>query len=165
MKSRGKTVGLPPDFSHTEREGDLMARPTDYSPELAARICDGVAAGKSLVKICSAAGMPCPSSVYLWLTKHPAFSEAYARAKEDAADVLAEQILDIADIELEADAMGKVDAGLVNQLRLRIDARKWIASKLKPRKYGERIQQEITGKLSLEQILATASTPAEEDRS
>ena len=67
-------------------------RPTVYSPEMAARICEGLSEGKSLRTVCREEGMPSLSSVFLWIGKYPEFSEQYARAKSECADALVEDI-------------------------------------------------------------------------
>lgn len=131
-----------------------VGRPTDYTPELAAEICSRLADGESLKAICSRDGMPHKASVYLWLTKHPEFSDMYTRAREDQADTLADEIIDIADAA-ERDTIIKTNEDgseyevcnheWINRSRLRVDARKWVAAKLKPRKYGERIDMNHTG--------------------
>ena len=126
-----------------------VGRPTDYTPELAARICAGIADGQSLRKICREDDMPALSTVFLWIGKYPTFSEQYAKARDTQADAMAEDILDIADMPPALTAEGKVDAGDVADKRLRIDTRKWIASKLKPKKYGEKLEQEIKGEMGL----------------
>jgi hypothetical protein len=130
-----------------------VGRPTNYSSELAAHICALVGEGKSLKSICDRDEMPASSCVYLWLTRHREFLEMYTRAKESSADVLTDELLDIADdgrndwMELH-DQDGKsigyrVRGEAINRSRLRVDTRKWIASKLKPRKYGEHQQLDI----------------------
>ena len=111
-------------------------RPTDYSIDLAAAICEMLANGSSLSKISKIEGFPKASTVYQWLIKYPEFSEMYARAREDQADTLADQITHIAD---------KATTEGVQVARLRVDARKWIAAKLKPRKYGDKVTNEVVG--------------------
>lgn len=69
----------------------------------------------------------------------------YARAREEQAETLAAQITDLADEEPPTLANGGYDSAAVNRQRLRIDARKWIASKLKPKVYGDSVRQEHTG--------------------
>lgn len=77
----------------------------------------------------------------------------YARAREDQADTLADQIIEIADtpmlgIKTKTDEEGNVETtqgDMIEHRRLQVDARKWIAAKLKPRKYGERLNTEHTG--------------------
>ena len=129
-------------------------RPSDYSPELADRICSRLAAGESLRTVCKSDDMPSAVTVYSWLRKHQEFLKQYTRAKEDAADAFAEEMLDIAD-EASNDWMevhDKDNPGYrfngehVNRSRLRVDTRKWIAAKLKPKKYGEKVQTELSGK-------------------
>jgi hypothetical protein len=66
------------------------------------------------------------------------FSAQYARAREAQADCWASEIVDLADETL-------ADANHVAKARLQIDARKWVASKLMPRKYGDRVSAELTG--------------------
>ena len=124
-----------------------MGRPTKYSLELATQICELLADGHPLRRITRMEGMPNASSVYLWLTQHQEFSEMYTRAREDQADALADEIVEIADEQPDLievyDKDGKlvevkVDSALLAWQRNRMDARKWTAAKLKPRKYGER---------------------------
>lgn len=122
-----------------------MGRPTIYTDELAAEICRRIVEGESLTRICKDEGMPNVSSVYLWLFKNKDFSNQYARAREDQADTYSDQIVDIGEeipMMVIADEDGKVtkriDPAGVNRNRLRVDARKWVAAKLKPKKYGDR---------------------------
>jgi len=90
-------------------------------------------------------------TVFDWIHDNPEFAKQYARAKEEQADYLADEMLDIADdssedeIFVEAeDASGKTarrvcNKEFINRSRLRVDTRKWLASKLKPKKYGEKV--------------------------
>jgi len=125
-----------------------MARPSKYSQQLADTICDLLVDGKSLRTICSTAKMPSRSTVIRWLAENEAFRNQYARARELQADTLAEEILDIADKavlgeRLKKDGKGKVlerqTGDMVERSKLMIDARKWYAGKLQPKKYGERV--------------------------
>jgi hypothetical protein len=91
--------------------------------------------------------------VHSWINSNEEFSKNYARAKEWQADFLAEEILEIADDSSEDVVTIFVDGRkkevenkeFVNRSRLRVDARKWIASKLKPKKYGDVIKAELSG--------------------
>lgn len=106
-----------------------------YSPELADLICEEIAKGGALHKLCEErADFPAESAVYKWLEEHDEFKEKYARARERQAERRAEEIILIADTEK--------DAAIA---RNRIDARKWAAAKLLPKKYGDRILAEVTG--------------------
>jgi hypothetical protein len=86
------------------------------------------------------------STVYLWLMRHEAFSEAYARAREEQADTFADEISAIADEPPPNDEKGRTDSGWVAWQRNRIDARKWVAAKLKPKRYGEKVDVTSDGK-------------------
>lgn len=104
-------------------------RPSGYSEEVAGTICMEIMAGKSLRTICAMEGMPAASTVYAWLGQYPEFSAQYARAREVQADMLADEIIEIADSDLDP-----------NRARVMIDARKWLAGKLRPKKYGDRVE-------------------------
>jgi hypothetical protein len=121
-----------------------VGRPSTFTPELGDAICALVADGQSIRKICDADEMPAMSSVFKWLREMPEFSEQYAHAREAQADRLAEEILEIADDGLNdtyTDDNGNVrtDQDVIGRSRLRVDARKWLASKMAPKKYGDKI--------------------------
>lgn len=122
-------------------------RPSIYTPELADRICGEIALGYSLRTISKDDSMPCVATVFSWLRTNKEFLEQYERAKELQADMLAEDLLDIADdgsndwmerTDKEGQSIGwQLNGEHVQRSRLRIDTRKWIASKLKAKKYGD----------------------------
>jgi len=89
--------------------------------------------------------MPAMCSVFRWIADIPEFREQYEAAKAESADALAEDMLEIADEPPPMNASGGIDSGAVADKRLRIDTRKWLASKLKPKKYGDKLQQEVSG--------------------
>lgn len=123
-----------------------LGRPADYSVEIATEICNLIAAGRSLVSICrDEDGMPNRCTVGRWLEKNEDFRIMYARAREDQADTLADEIVAIAD-EPPPQTEHGTDSGAVAHQRLRVDARKWVAAKLKPKKYGENatLQADVT---------------------
>lgn len=118
-------------------------RPCGHTQALADRICQQLAEGKSLRSICKEEGMPSQSMVYRWLEKNGEFREQYSLARTWQADTLADEILEIADESsndtyVDDDGSVKTNAEVVARSRVRIEARKWIASKLAPKKYGDR---------------------------
>jgi len=124
-----------------------IGRPTDYSKELAELICERVAGGEGLVKICKSEDMPHRSTVMRWLIKNKDFSDIYAQARDYQADYYFEEILEIADggdgdmlLDAEGNPTGKVNHENINRSRLRVDARKWIVARLAPKKYGDQVQ-------------------------
>lgn len=126
-----------------------VGRPSLYSPELAANICAQMAEGKSLRTICKADDMPDCSSVFLWLSKYPEFSQYYARAREQRAEAIFEESLEIADDSssdwIETDGGPKLNQEHVQRAKLRVDTRKWFVSKLLPKVYGERTAVDHSG--------------------
>jgi hypothetical protein len=101
---------------------------TEYTEELATQVCEGIAQGKSLVRVCNDLGVRY-SSVYKWIAEIPAFKDNYTSAREAQADFLADAVLDVAD-----------DSSLpADDRRIKVDARKWYAGKLRPKKYGDKI--------------------------
>ena len=135
-----------------------MSRPKIYTESLGDLICSHIAQGKSLAKLTGELKtLPSPRTVYTWLREYPEFLQNYNTAKFDQADCLAEEILDIADNGTNdwiancgddgAIKAYKVNGESIQRSRLRVDARKWIASKLKPKKYGERMYSELSGRV------------------
>ena len=134
------------DQSKDSKVVNKGGRPTKYNLEIALAICDRIADGESLVKICSDPSMPKKTAVYEWLLRHKEFAELYARAREDQADSLADEIQAIADelpMEITDDkGVTRFDSAYVTWQKNRVDARKWIASKLKPKKYSDRLMHQ-----------------------
>ena len=133
-----------------------MPPPTSFTQALADTICDYLAEGKSLRQIEKIKGMPSARTVYRWLAEpgNGAFRQQYAYAREAQADIMGEEMLDIAD-DGSNDFMTitKGDASYVienkewtSRSKLRVDARKWLMSKLAPKKYGDSKQVDITSK-------------------
>lgn len=104
-------------------------RPSDYSENLADEICERIADGESLRAICRDAAMPNKSTVFRWLATNKGFQDQYATSKEEQAESHADDLKDIADNCTDP-----------QKARLQIDVRKWIASKLKPKKYGDKME-------------------------
>lgn len=126
-----------------------MGRPTKYSKELAESICKRVGTHTwGIQKICATyPDMPHPDTIREWRLEKEDFSAMYARAKCVQADLLAEDCLDIADdgskdIKTDKDGFQSLDHEFVQRSRVRIDTRKWLASKLIPKVYGEKNQIE-----------------------
>jgi hypothetical protein len=138
-------------------------RPSAYTQAIGDYICERLATSNvSLRKICEEDGVPSISSVMRWLAENEAFRAQYAHAREAQADFLAEEIIEIADdssrdtiaIEKNGQTIEIEDKEWTSRAKLRVDARKWIASKLKPKKYGDKLEldNKVSGKLQVETI-------------
>ena len=117
-----------------------------FDQKVADIICIGLSEGMSLRQILKAdttGVLPAQSTVYEWLLLQPAFAEQYARAREEQADTNADEILEIADEYPPefTDDKGRtyLDQTYIQWQKNRIEARKWTAMKLKPKKYGDRL--------------------------
>jgi hypothetical protein len=113
----------------------MIGRPSKFTEKIAQTICERIAGGESLRTICAADDMPDKATVLRWLTKGGPFRDQYTRAREDQVEHYADEIIDIADNTVSDSQRD----------RLRVDTRKWLMGKLAPKKYGERITQEVTG--------------------
>ena len=123
-----------------------MGRPSSYTEEIADEICEALATGEALYLMCQAkAHWPAERTVYQWLEKNEDFAQKYARARERQADRRNEEIIVIADTATDA-----------NLARVQIEARKWQASKLAPKKYGDRTQVDQNVNISWASIVEDA---------
>src|SRR3954471_23205008 len=119
-------------------------RKTIYTEELADLICYRIATSdRGLPRLCREFDdMPAEATINRWRYENPSFREKYAQAKMAQADLLAEQCLEISDDTsqdaiINKDGFETINSEFVARSRLRIDTRKWLASKLLPKQYGE----------------------------
>lgn len=117
-----------------------MARPTKYNQEIADQICYLVETeAMGMKKICDThSELPAFRTVFYWLTENKEFLQQYTRAREGQADSIADKMLEIA-FEPSKNLTAAQDK------RTQIDALKWIASKLKPKKYGDKMDVTTDG--------------------
>jgi hypothetical protein len=124
-------------------------RPSIYSEELAARICERLAAGETLRSICRDEEMPSEPTVRRWaLDTESPFSAQYAKAREIGYGCMADELLEIADDGTNDTTKSKtgeeiMDAEWLARSRLRVDTRKWLLSKALPKVYGDRQTHEV----------------------
>jgi hypothetical protein len=118
-------------------------RPTEYNQTLADLICERVAIhGVGLKKLCDMYDdMPEKAAIRRWCIKHPEFGSQYARAKVQQIDTLVDEIIEIADdssqdVIINEQGNRICNSEFIARSRLRIDTRKWLASKLTPKVYG-----------------------------
>lgn len=119
-------------------------RPSSYDPEIASQICHLIACNTRLRQIEQMDGMPSRPTIRLWLAQNPEFLTQYDKAREEMVEQMFDELLEIAD-DSRNDFAEAEDGGLkpqpemVARARLRADTRKWLMSKVLPRKYGERV--------------------------
>jgi hypothetical protein len=131
---------------------------TKNIPEVRDTLLLRLSHGESLRAICrdKAAGMPDVSTVFDWIHKDETFAKQYARARELQADMLVDEILEIADdsahdvvesLDDKGNIIERVNHDHINRSRLRVDTRKWFASKVFPKRYGDKQEIEHSGKI------------------
>ncbi len=138
-----------------EGEEKKLGRPTKFTNELADNICEIISTSStSLRTLCKDESMPSANTIIRWLREKEDFRLQYARAKEDQADFLAEEIIEISDdatndfmtIQKGDQSYEVENKEWTSRSKLRVDARKWIASKLKSKKWGDKIDLTSDGK-------------------
>jgi hypothetical protein len=116
-----------------------------YSQTLGAKMCELIGGGLSLKEVCELPGMPGRTTAY---KLHDDFANMYARGREERADLIADEVITIADTDPDP-----------ARARVRIDARKWWAAKVNPKKYADKAQTEVVGKDGKDLIPDKAVTP------
>lgn len=127
---------------------------TSYTPALAEKFCAALADGKSIRSVCKQDGMPSKATVFRWLREYPEFAKLYEVATDERADTLVDEIVEIAD-------NCKTDADSIRKAKLRIHARVEYAQKMKPKKYGNRVQLTGEGGGPIQHKTVTEMTDAE----
>ena len=120
-----------------------IGAPTTFNQEIADYICDQIANGVPITQICERSDMPGVKTFYAWLDTYPSFQQAYVRARTRQGELSASQIKELCDepprMITRPDGSQVVDNGWVTWQKNRVEARKWIAAKLTPKVYGEKL--------------------------
>jgi hypothetical protein len=135
----------------TNDKTETRGRHSIFTPELGLAICKRISEGEGLRAICRTEGFPNPGTVYRWLLEAvdpnandglKLFSDQYTRAREHQAEVYADEIIEISDnstndTQLDDEGNEITNFDNIQRSRLRVDSRKWLAGKLRPKKYGD----------------------------
>ena len=125
-----------------------IGRPSLYNDMVVDKLCRLIAtSNKGLHHICkNNPDLPEYKTIFNWLNDPDKkdFLHKYVRAREEQAEYLADEIIEIADDSSRDTIVTDDGREIFNQefaqrSRIRIDARKWIASKLKPKKFGDKM--------------------------
>lgn len=134
-----------------------MSRPSVYSAAVFAEICERLSRGEPMAAICRDEGMPHPSTVWRWAEADAFVSQSIARAREDGFDAIALQALEIADdsrndfidkLADEGDAKAeevRANGEVIQRSRLRVETRLKLLAKWDPKRYGDKVQQVLSG--------------------
>jgi len=137
-------------------------RKYENKEEICDMVLSGMRSGLSAFKACEAAGVH-QSTFNVWLNQDSALAADYARAREDLIERMANEVLELSDSDVGLQPNGKRDWAAVQKHKLQVDTRKWLLSKLAPKKYGERL--EIAGDkenpLHMKQTFDASKLPTE----
>ena len=121
-----------------ERKPPVRRKP-EQREVIAQAVIDGMALeGLSCFKACEAVGVPIGTFIK-WTTESAELSESYTRAREVLIERMASDTLAIADAPVGSTEHGTTDSGAVQKQRLQVDTRKWLLSKLAPKRYGDKL--------------------------
>ena len=123
---------------------------TVYDQDLADQICQRLANGEPLLTICKTPGMPAESTVRNWqINDINGFAAKYAQARISQAYRWAEEIVSLSDSQPPLTPDGRYDSGAVAHQRLMVDTRKWLLSKVLPKVYGEQLNVDHGGSVTI----------------
>jgi len=135
-------------------------RPTDYTDGLADLVCERLALGESMRSVSRDEEMPAMTTLFRWLREKEEFKQQYAIAKQESAEAMSEDCLDISDnidgnpvmvdgkpLMIKGEIVRALDNTSIQHAKLKVDTRKWLMAKMKPKKYGDRITTEHEGNI------------------
>lgn len=123
-----------------ERKGTVH-----ISDDLIDQIMLRIASGESMNKICTEDSMPTRATLFRWISENEDVRKKYELALSLRADWVFEEIIEIADEAVGTTQNGSMDSGAVAKQKLQVDARKWVLSKMAPKKYGDKIENTVVG--------------------
>lgn len=130
-----------------------LGRPSTYTQEKADEICARLGTGEPLAVICRDEHMPSVATVSNWKEAHKDFSVAIARAREEGFDQIAAECLDIADETGRDTIYGengeRADTEWISRSKLRIETRLKLLAKWDPKRYGDKLQTELSGNVGV----------------
>lgn len=142
----------------SKSEKAKVGRPVQAVPkDLADDVIEWISAGKTLREWCRIDGNPAFRTVYDWIEKDAEFHARFARAREVGQDVIAEECIAIIDEDPElvvTEGGTHRDSAHIAWLKNRAEMRLKLLAKWNPKRYGDRQNIELSGKLSLEALVS-----------
>jgi len=132
-----------------------MGRPSTFTEEIAAEICERIANGEPLRAICRDDHMPQWQTIYRWMAADEVFSNRIAQARELGFDAIAEDTVELIDAKperTETQFGDKVDSGHVQWVKNRVEQRMKLLAKWCPKKYGDKQAVELSGSLAVTEM-------------
>ena len=129
MLFRSKKAAKPEKPTKPERDKNAICQ----------AVLQGMRDGLSAFKACQEAKVP-QSTFNRWVDADAKLAEDYAHAREDLIERMANEVLELSDEDVGLQLDGKRDWAAVQKHKLQVDTRKWLLSKLAPKKYGDKIE-------------------------
>ena len=147
-----------------------VAGNTSYSEEVVSAIFARIAQGESVVSICSDPKMPAQSAFYKWMDSKPELVERYACARKSQANTIFDKMLNVAETteigitkKIKPEGEEITEGDMLGHRKLKIDTYKWILSKLEPKKYGEKIDIDMTADVTNRNIQVVTKDKVDPD--
>lgn len=132
-------------------------RPSKKTPELVEKICLLISQGKSLRQICRKSDFPHHDTVLRWLIKDEEFADKYRRAREIQSDVFVDQMYEEASKKPKTDPLtGRIDPAAVKHQDNKIKTMQWLAMKMNPKKYGDKLDLNHSGNVQMDTVIYEA---------
>lgn len=143
-KAESAEAGSPPPPSPAK-----PGRPSTFTQKVADEICERLSQGEPLRQICRDERMPSWRTVYDWKAAHADFAARIAHAREAGFDAIAEECLEIADETafdtILTDQGDRPNSEWITRSRLRVETRLKLLAKWDPKRYGDKVTNELTG--------------------
>jgi hypothetical protein len=115
----------------------------DWNHDRITRVIEAIADGVTLRAVAKNEGISA-SAIIRFVQNDESFAKQYAHAKEIQLEAFADEIMQIAD---------SADEKTVNAARLQVDSRKWLLSKLVPKKYGDKLDLNHSGEVAVKRVI------------
>ena len=138
---------------------DKPKRPAEFTDEIFQEVCDRMAGGEGLRKICEDPQMPSRQTFLRWIEKDTGRQNRYQAAREALMDWYGEEILTIAwdsskdTIPADGKKPARCDNEWVNRSRLKVDTLKFLMAKLHPRRYGDKLPETVEEKTGVAELM------------
>lgn len=153
---------MPKEVKKEIKNKPRIGVPLTYTKELGDEICLKVSTSPyGLSRLCKEnPHWPCRQTIFEWRIKIPSFGDNYAKAKQEQVEILVDECLEISDdsgFDAHINEQGRAvcDSEAINRARLRIDTRKWLASNLAPKIYGDKKQEQDNTEKTLKEAIDT----------
>jgi hypothetical protein len=125
--------------SKKEAKPEKAIKPVRDKAAICQEVLEGMRNGLSTFKSCQVAGIA-NSTFHKWVGEDSLLRDNYAHAREDLIERMAQEVLELSDSEVPETGDGKKDWQAIQKHKLQVDTRKWLLSKLAPKKYGDRLE-------------------------